>query len=261
MNCHSPIMGNRKKSKAIRLGELNVSFITAQCVLTYMDIVLMYAIQFQNPESPTCIHGPYCPSTLQQAYRLKNGFTTTVPLACWAYNNAFHRSTNETPFFSLFMRDNFILADVFRPAPPNYSVGLLDDYVTETFVKFRRMCVDIANQQESAAEERSRFFNARAKPKKLVPGEKCYVKINAQPGHLTPKLCRAFDGPFRVLDVLGEVTYRVKKCIPLSRVEALPRVVHANQIRQCPPVLRPDGAVPASIAALWAEDTRYACSY
>lgn len=159
----------------------------------------------------------------------------------------------------MFMRDNFILADVFRPAPPNYSVGLIDDYVTQAFVKFRQMCVDIVNQQESAAEERSRYYSAKARPKRLAPGDKCFLRIHALQTHLTRKLCPSYEGPFRCIEVLGDVTYRVKKCVPLTRAEAMPRVVHANDIRLCPPVLRPDGQVPASVAAIWAEDPVYVC--
>ena len=142
---------------------------------------------------------------------------TMLPIAIFAYNTAFHRSLQDSPFFLMYLRDPCFPFEIMKEEKTWYNI---DDYKQGMATKASRVYA------------RCQLYLEEAKVKIIEMGDRVYVKQVPRKG-LPSKLTPAYNGPFRVLDKVSDVLIKVRnirsgniKTLHTDRV----RVIHENNI-------------------------------
>lgn len=77
-----------------------------------------------------------------------------------------------------------------------------------------------------AADRNARLYNMKVNQTRYAVGDWVYVYNPRRYRHRSPKWSRAYEGPFRIEEVISEVIYVVRKS-PQSK----PRVVHVDKLK------------------------------
>ena len=154
---------------------------------------------------------------------------TMLPIATFAYNTAFHRSLQDSPFFLMYLRDPCFPFEITKEEKTWYNI---DDYKQEMASKASRVYARCQLYLEEAKGMLQKNQNKRAKIKIIEIGDRVYVKQVPRKG-LPSKLQPAYNGPFRVLDKVSDVVMKVRnirsgdiKTMHTDRV----RVMHEGNI-------------------------------
>lgn len=140
--------------------------------------------------------------------RDQRDWDTWLPYATFAYNSAVHEGTKEAPFFLLHGRHPTVPGTA--SLPPTTHYGTLDNYKAELEQRLR-IAHDIARKALSSSAEARR--QRRYPPDRIAKyqvGDLVYVKVSAKLPGLVRKLAPHWKGPFEVVEVLSEVTVRLK---------------------------------------------------
>lgn len=184
----------------------------------------------------------------------QSNWSDMVHLSVLCHNSCINRSLNETPFFCVFLRDgHFPTANMFEQAPPNYALGL-QDYISDHLARLRILYKKILESQESAATLRKRYYDKKSKAKRLKVGDKCFLKVEATPSHLSSKLCAKWDGPYRCIELIGSTAAKIRRIFPRNPRDFEVKLVHLNKLKLAPSVLAPNGQIPAAVYALWLQE-------
>ncbi|KAK3909815.1 Retrovirus-related Pol polyprotein from transposon 412, partial [Frankliniella fusca] len=174
-------------------------------------------------------------------------------LATFCMNSHINKSTGETPFFLSTLRDaHFPTADMFLEQEP-FRDTTRHDFVSDLYTEMRTLYRKIIDRQEAAAAARCATFNRKAMAKPVRAGMKCFLKVFAPPRHLSKKLYKKFDGPYRILKVIGSSAVEIQKIFPVDLKDAAVKRAHKNQIKLAPDTLLANGDIPPSIYPQWAQ--------
>jgi hypothetical protein len=127
-----------------------------------------------------------------------------LPMAEFAYNNSYHETVKNTPFFLNFGQHPLTpvsaLIDTDVPAARDFTDGLAES------IQLAKAAMQEKQQQQKAYADRGkREVSFRAGDKVLLSTKNLKLKT---PG--TRKLLRQFIGPYEVLNPVGVVSYRLK---------------------------------------------------
>lgn len=149
-----------------------------------------------------------------------------LPFMLFAYRTAIHESTRETPFFLVYGRDAHLpFHEIIKPSRPNYMV--LEDYKAELIARLRQAFERAREQSELAKERRKIYYDKRARQSDLKSGDLILLYTPVVGKGLTHKLTKPWKGPYRIVEQIGPVTFRIQK--PEGRETQL---VHANRLKK-----------------------------
>jgi len=151
-----------------------------------------------------------------------------LPYCLMAYRNLPHEATQETPFFLMFGRDMILPFQLtLRDKPIRYDID--ENYASEMMVRMQ-IAHEIAQKNiESSIKKRCKKHNERKTRKEFQLGELVYLKVAAPPGKkLASKFYQKWNGPYRILNKKGPVTFHVKE---LSGKKE--HTVHADRLKPC----------------------------
>ena len=161
---------------------------------------------------------------------------TMLPIAIFAYNTAFHRSLQDSPFFLMYLRDPCFPFEIMKEEKAWYNI---DDYKQEMATKDSTIYARCQLYLEEAKGMLQRKQNKRTKIKIIEIGDRVYVRQIPRKG-LRSKPQPVYNGPFRVLDKVSDVVMKVRnirsgdiKTLHTDRV----RVIHEYNIT---PYLNPN---------------------
>lgn len=167
-----------------------------------------------------------------------------LPYVMFAYNTATHESTNETPFYLVYGRDPDLPQELLtRPQLPYY--GTLENYREELELRLR-VSHELAREVSSmAAESRKGQYDKRSADADFEVGERVYLRVEQTGQGLSRKLAPKWKGPYRVVEQLSSVVYRLR-CSNGGRGTF---TVHANRLKRMMyegPYPQADGEAPAA---------------
>ena len=149
-----------------------------------------------------------------------------------AYRASVHDTTRFPPFHLMFGREVRLPIDV--------MFGNTSDPVQE----HTKYAIDLRSRLEKAFEsvrEHTKAVQKRQKDRydrrvsggRYQVGDRVWLHSPAIPRGRSPKLHRPWTGPFVVIKVLSDVTYRIQSERPKSRCRRQRLVVHFNRLKPC----------------------------
>ena len=156
-----------------------------------------------------------------------NDWDVYIPSCLFAYRNAVHASTNETPFFLMYLRNANMPVDLTFTAPVSHYMEV-PDYVTlmkERICKvWKQAGLQLKYQQEQAKDQ----YDKKTKNHNFKVGDQVMVSTPLTVKGHSAKLHRPFKGPFEVVKVTSTNLQIIKK-----RGKD-PIVVHVNRCKLVP---------------------------
>ena len=141
-----------------------------------------------------------------------------------SYRSAVHESTAHTPAFANFGRELRLPADLLTGIPPDAPHS-----VTDYANNLRNKMDDVHNHIREAAQHMSSRMKTRYDRKANIRGfeEDSLVWLHnpVRSKGKSPKLQSKWNGPYRVVTRINDVTYRIQK-----GTRGIPKIVHVDRL-------------------------------
>ena len=132
-----------------------------------------------------------------------------LPACLLAYRTSVHATTRMTPFFLMHGREAVLPIDLIFPRPPQeYEVATV--YGQEMTERLDRAFAFVRDQQEKIIKRQVSMATEQFKDKPLKEGELVWYYSPQQQTGKSRKLRRGWRGPFKVVQVVSEVTYIIQ---------------------------------------------------
>ncbi|GKC36936.1 putative reverse transcriptase domain-containing protein [Tanacetum coccineum] len=171
-----------------------------------------------------------------------NGWVRHLPLVEFSYNNNYHASIKAAPFEALYSqkcRSPVCWAEVGQ-------VQLTGpEMVQETIEKV----IQIKQRMQVARNRQKSYADLKRKPMEFQVGDRVMLKVSPWKGVVhfgkRGKLNPRYVGPFKVLEKVGSVAYKLELPQELSRVH---NTFHVSNLKKCyfdePLVVSLEGQLP-----------------
>ncbi|GJW34948.1 putative reverse transcriptase domain-containing protein [Tanacetum coccineum] len=168
-----------------------------------------------------------------------NGWVKHLPLVEFSYNNSYHASIKASPFEVLYGRKC-------RSPVCWAKVGQVQLTGPEIVQETTKKVIKIKQRMQATSDRQKSYADLKRKPMEFQVGYKVMLKVSpwkgvvrfAKRGKLNPRYVR----PFKVLEKVGSVAYKLELPQELSRVH---NTFHVSNLKKCysddPLVVRLDG--------------------
>ncbi len=148
-----------------------------------------------------------------------------IPFVGMAYRSSVQASTGETPNMMMLGRDVSTPVDLMFSAPPR-EAECCTDYAEELREKIRDMSERARYALHMSARRQKRYYDRKANGPVYKEGEFVWLYRNSRRTSLSRKLMLPWEGPYLVVKVMSDVTYRIQKTAR-SKLQ----VVHADRLK------------------------------
>nr|GFA72536.1 putative reverse transcriptase domain-containing protein [Tanacetum cinerariifolium] len=155
------------------------------------------------------------------------GWVNHLPLAEFSYNNSYHASIKAAPFEAIYGR---------KCRSPIYwiEVGEAQIVGPELIQETTEKIVQIKQRMQAARDRQKSYADLKRKPMELQVGDKVILKVLPWKGVVRfgkrGKLNPRYVGPFKVLERVRDVAYKVDLPKELSRVH---NTFHVSNLKKC----------------------------
>nr|GEU75088.1 putative reverse transcriptase domain-containing protein [Tanacetum cinerariifolium] len=161
---------------------------------------------------------------------------THLPLVEFSYNNSYHTSIKCAPFEALYGR-KCRSPVIWTEVGESQLIG--PEIVQETIEKIIR----IKERLKTARSRQKSYADKRRKPLKFKVGDRVLLKVSRWKGVIRfgkkGKMAPRYVGPFKIVECVGPVAYRLKLPQELSCVHD---TFHVSNLKKC--LAEPDVQVP-----------------
>ncbi|GJS22527.1 putative reverse transcriptase domain-containing protein [Tanacetum coccineum] len=155
------------------------------------------------------------------------GWVNQLPLVEFSYNNSYHASIKAAPFKALYGRKC-------RSPVCWTEVGEAQILGPELIQETTEKIVQIKQRMQAARDRQKSYADLKRKPMEFQVGDKVMLKVSPWKGVVhfgkRGKLNPRYVGPFKVLEKVGEVAYKLKLPEELSRVH---NTFHVSNLKKC----------------------------
>ncbi|GKE05341.1 putative reverse transcriptase domain-containing protein [Tanacetum coccineum] len=156
-----------------------------------------------------------------------NGWIKHLPLVEFSYNNSYHASIKAAPFEALYgrkCRSPVCWAEVGEAQLTG------PDLIQETTEKI----IQIKQRMQAARDRQKSYADLKRKPMEFQAGDRVMLKVSPWKGVVRfgkrGKLNPRYVGPFKVLEKIGSVAYKLELPQELSRVH---NTFHVSNLKKC----------------------------
>ncbi|GKC88546.1 putative reverse transcriptase domain-containing protein [Tanacetum coccineum] len=143
------------------------------------------------------------------------GWVNHLPLVEFSYNNSYHASIKAAPFEALFGRKC-------RSPVCWTEVGEAQILGPEQIQETTEKIIKIKQRMQAARDRHKSYADLQRKPMEFQVGDKVMLKVSPWKGVVRfgkrGKLNPRYVGPFKVIERVGEVAYKLELPEELSRV-------------------------------------------
>ena len=152
-----------------------------------------------------------------------------LPAALMAYRATTQASTGYTPAYLLFGREFCLPQDVAYGLPPAEQ---LDEptYVRQLRSRLADVHTIVRHKLGAVHRHQAHLYDHRAVSVEFAEGSLVWLLVPAVPVGTSTKLAKLWKGPFKVLNRLSDVVYRVRD---MGSDSAICQVVHVNRLKKC----------------------------
>ncbi|GKB45321.1 putative reverse transcriptase domain-containing protein [Tanacetum coccineum] len=155
------------------------------------------------------------------------GWVNHLPLVEFSYNNSYHASIKATPFEALYGRKC-------RSPVCWAEVGEVQLTGPEIVQETTEKIVQIKQRIQAARDRQKSYADLKRKPMEFHVGDKVMLKVSpwkevvrfGKQGKLNPR----YVGPFKVLEKVGSVAYKLELPQELSKVH---NMFHVSNLKKC----------------------------
>ncbi|GJY25939.1 putative reverse transcriptase domain-containing protein [Tanacetum coccineum] len=155
------------------------------------------------------------------------GWVNHLPLVEFSYNNSYHASIKAAPFEALYGRKC-------RSPVCWTEVGEAQILGPELIQETTEKIVQIKQRMQAARDRQKSYADLKRKPMEFQVGDKVMLKVSPWKGVVRfgkrGKLNPRYVGPFKVLEKVGEVAYKLELPEELSRVH---NTFHVSNLKKC----------------------------
>nr|GFA73878.1 putative reverse transcriptase domain-containing protein [Tanacetum cinerariifolium] len=155
------------------------------------------------------------------------GWVNHLPLVEFSYNNSYHASIKAAPFKALYGRK--------CGSPVCWTeVGEAQILGPELIQETTEKIVQIKQRMQAARDRQKSYADLKRKPMEFQVGDKVMLKVWPWKGVVRfgkrGKLNPRYVGPFKVLEEIGKVAYKLELPEELSRVH---NTFHVSNLKKC----------------------------
>ena len=158
----------------------------------------------------------------------QGNWSDLLPYVMFAYRTSVHESTGYTPYFLLFGHEVTLPVDLQFPPPENLSWPDYHEFVAATRLKFQTAYEEAREHMNGQQKRQHALYNTKAHGPTYNSGQLIFLHCPAPPRGLSPKLHSFWRGPYRIEQVISELTYKIKE---LETGKEL--VVHYDRLKPC----------------------------
>ncbi|GJT68207.1 putative reverse transcriptase domain-containing protein [Tanacetum coccineum] len=155
------------------------------------------------------------------------GWVNHLPLVEFSYNNSYHASIKAAPFEALYGRKC-------RSPVCWTKVGEAQILGPELIQETTEKIIQIKQRMQAAHDRQKSYADLKRKPMEFQVGDKVMLKVSPWKGVVRfgkrGKLNPRYVGPFKVLEKVGEVAYKLELPEELSRVH---NTFHVSNLKKC----------------------------
>ncbi|GJR09140.1 putative reverse transcriptase domain-containing protein [Tanacetum coccineum] len=155
------------------------------------------------------------------------GWVNHFPLVEFSYNNSYHASIKAAPFEALYGRKC-------RSPVCWTKVGEAQILGPELIQETTEKIIQIKQRMQAARDRQKSYADLKRKPMEFQVGDKVMLKVSPWKGVVRfgkrGKLNPRYVGPFKVLEKVGEVAYKLELPEELSRVH---NTFHVSNLKKC----------------------------
>ncbi|GJW12254.1 putative reverse transcriptase domain-containing protein [Tanacetum coccineum] len=170
-------------------------------------------------------NGFYSRSSISR--RKEKGWVNHLPLVEFSYNNSYHASIKAAPFEALYKRKCRLLV-CWAEIGEVQLTGL--EIVQETTEKI----IQIKQRIQATHDRQKRYADSKRKPMEFQVEDRVMLKVSPWKGVVRfgkwGKLNSIYVGPFKVLEKVGSVAYKLELPQELSRVH---NTFHVSNLKKC----------------------------
>ncbi|GJX47134.1 putative reverse transcriptase domain-containing protein [Tanacetum coccineum] len=155
------------------------------------------------------------------------GWVNHLPLVEFSYNNSYHASIKAAPFEALYGRKC-------RSPVCWTEVGEAQILGPELIQETTEKIIQIKQRMQAARDRQKSYADLKHKPMEFQVGDKVMLKVSPWKGVVRfgkrGKLNPRYVGPFKVIERVGEVAYKLELPEELSRVH---NTFHVSNLKKC----------------------------
>ncbi|GJT84674.1 putative reverse transcriptase domain-containing protein [Tanacetum coccineum] len=155
------------------------------------------------------------------------GWVNHLPLVEFSYNNSYHASIKAAPFEALYGRKC-------RSPVCWTEVGEAQILGPELIQETTEKIIQIKQRMQAARDRQKSYADLKRKPMEFQVGDKVMLKVSPWKGVVRfgkrGKLNPRYVGPFKVIERVGEVAYKLELPEELSRVH---NTFHVSNLKKC----------------------------
>lgn len=168
----------------------------------------------------------------------QSNWDTLLPYVMMAYRSSVHASTGYTLYKVLFAREMVLPIDIMLNLDHGEKFRPVSEYVAGVSQTLETVVEAVRRHQNKASAQQKKGYDFRAQPQWYTENELVWLRDKVRRRGLCPKLQRRFKGPFRVMERILEVLYRI--CPVHGGGET---VIHVNRLKPC---VSPSEEIPRS---------------
>ena len=158
----------------------------------------------------------------------QRNWSELLPYVMLAYPRSVHESTGYTPYFPLLGHEATLPADLQFPPPSDATWTIYHDYVVETGLRFHAAYEQARQHLQGQQKRQHALYNAEVHSPIYTEGQLIFHHNPSTPQGLSPKLHSFWRGPYKITQVISEMTY--KFCETETNKEL---IVHYDRMKPC----------------------------